>query len=452
VRLANQALAQAVYADIARSTPSFSFRTSETVVYGDAAKNDGEWGTRRMAVEKLTDQTLLADVARNASGSSLGLAAVEKLTDQALLADIAKNCESMAWAAVKRLADQALLTDIATSDRVREDVGLVALERLDDQAVLARIATSDCQLKVRLAAVTKLDDQAILAKIATSDVGDVRALAARRLGSYPGPLVTEQLIALLEDPDPWVRREACSQLGERGDPQALRPLVAALERSLKTPDNILPSVVSEACSALRRLASEHRDLPGFEVAIIPLLSAGNIALDEIVMGTRERARAAVPILVTAAIGNGKARARHLAIVQPGEIFAAARARHLAIVQLGEIFAADPCAAEPPVIPLLRIMTARCPVPEGWSGVPSDWRWDWLYACERALTIILEASPQRIPVSELRTLARTPDIELCRDVMDDDGYYTRVEKHNFVQPWRCLAVAELARRLPSGLQQ
>jgi hypothetical protein len=108
--------------------------------------------------------------------------AVEKLTDQALLADIAKKVKddkavrraaaSKRVAAVKDLTDQTLLAKIARTDKdsnMREASSDMLIDLITDQALLAEMAKTDKDSFIRLAAVKKLTDQALLADIAKTD-------------------------------------------------------------------------------------------------------------------------------------------------------------------------------------------------------------------------------------------------------------------------------------------
>ena len=101
-KLADQALAQTVYADVVRQTkfPPTLLRAAGKLadqalaqtVYADLVKSsqiNRSW--HKSAVEKLTDQTLLADIARNASSALVRAEAVRKLTDPAVLAGIAES-------------------------------------------------------------------------------------------------------------------------------------------------------------------------------------------------------------------------------------------------------------------------------------------------------------------------------------------------------------------------
>src|SRR5262245_61773952 len=177
----------------------------------------------KAAVDKLTDQSVLALVAAGSSYASndVRLAAVQRLHDQRLLADVAKNAESKSaivepvrLAAVAKLTEQNLLGEVILSSRFKsEDHVWAALEKVTDQRVLGRIALefpdpqarypnridrlidkvtdqtvlidiakSAAAMTVRLAAVGRLHDGAVLPGIARSDRDSpVRAAAVNKL-------------------------------------------------------------------------------------------------------------------------------------------------------------------------------------------------------------------------------------------------------------------------------
>jgi len=118
-KLADQTLAQATYAGVAR---------------------DSDWvfsGTRAVAVAKLTDQSLIADIAKTDSSSVVRSAAVRMLTDQVVLADVAKRDEDrdVREATVETLTDQALLAEVA---KTAADVARAgAVKKLIDQSLVA---------------------------------------------------------------------------------------------------------------------------------------------------------------------------------------------------------------------------------------------------------------------------------------------------------------------------
>jgi hypothetical protein len=95
------------------------------------------------AVERTTDQLLLAEVAKNDKDHGVGKGALRRITDLSVIADIAKNSAASGTrlAAVKRIWDQAILTEIARSDK-DHDVAKAALRRIANESVVADIAKS----------------------------------------------------------------------------------------------------------------------------------------------------------------------------------------------------------------------------------------------------------------------------------------------------------------------
>ncbi|MEI6861659.1 MAG: hypothetical protein WCL04_05340 [Verrucomicrobiota bacterium] len=146
-----------------------------------------DWEIGKTAARKLTDQGRLAEVAAQASDKFVRKVAVLKLTDQALLAAVAKQPTEGEIRAVliERLTEPALLAEVtrhAASDGLR----FALVQKLDDQAVLADIARGDHDWNIRKAAVEKLTDQAALGTVAKQDRDrDVRAAALRRLTDQP---------------------------------------------------------------------------------------------------------------------------------------------------------------------------------------------------------------------------------------------------------------------------
>jgi hypothetical protein len=113
-------------------------------VYKEAAKDVAlHRPVMEAAVEKITDQSFLAEVVRagyaNDSNERVRALALEHIHDDALLLALAKARTPVARQSVARLHDQAALADVALGAEdvmARSD----AINRLGDQAVLARIA------------------------------------------------------------------------------------------------------------------------------------------------------------------------------------------------------------------------------------------------------------------------------------------------------------------------
>ncbi|MCL2632358.1 MAG: hypothetical protein FWD45_04665 [Coriobacteriia bacterium] len=133
---------------------------------------------RRAALEKLTDQSLLADVARNTYGREVRLAAAKKLTDLELAQEV--------------FADLAKMIGIS-------DIQLAAIEQLTDQATLAEVANSISRRDVRISAAEKLSDR-YLAQKAYADIASniVFTDIASRHAAYP---LFEQVLERITDQD-----------------------------------------------------------------------------------------------------------------------------------------------------------------------------------------------------------------------------------------------------------
>lgn len=160
------------------------YKLTDQSLLAKIAVQDNNQYVRSAAVINLTDQNVLAKIAIEAVDFRFDVReAFLHLTDQALLARIAveaKN-EDVRKNAVKDLTDQALRTKIAIEAK-DADVRATAVEDLTDQALLAKIAIEDNSTSVRATAVEKLTDQALLTKFAVKDNNsDVRAIAVEKL-------------------------------------------------------------------------------------------------------------------------------------------------------------------------------------------------------------------------------------------------------------------------------
>ena len=139
----------------------------------------------RAAVEKLTDQALLAGVAREVAVRRVPVEAFSRLADQSLLATLALRAQDreMRVFAVEKLTSQPQLELVATQGAEGGDLPLderegiivgspeyirrLAVGKLDNQSLLAEIVTKQTEHKyVRQAAVRRITDQSLLAGIA----------------------------------------------------------------------------------------------------------------------------------------------------------------------------------------------------------------------------------------------------------------------------------------------
>jgi hypothetical protein len=213
----------------------------------------------------LTDQAALADAATSDRSDSIGLVrrkALERLTDQTLIAAIAQS-DTDEWlrkAAVERLSDQILLGQIAQSDSVVFEVRLKAVMKLSDQTLLARFA-AEANKGIRLAAVNALTDQAVLAKLARTDSDSgVRYDAAKKLTDQ-----AELTAVATSDQDAKVRKAAVERLSEgtvlakiaKTDPERTTALAAA-ER-IKDDAFLAEVAIGAGHEAVRELAVSRID-------------------------------------------------------------------------------------------------------------------------------------------------------------------------------------------------
>lgn len=100
-----------------------------------------------------------------------------------------------------------------------------------------------------------------LRNAAKDAANDVRAQAARALGSRRTGSAAE-LVPLLDDPEPFVRRQAATALGRIGDASACGALVAALVRASAGDDLFLRAAIREALRAIPRYDELFDRFPG----------------------------------------------------------------------------------------------------------------------------------------------------------------------------------------------
>jgi len=142
--------------------------------YGEWIKNSRHTWHVEDAIQKLADQTLLAEVEKNAMNSDIRQMVKKRLVelkiaaaDPSSLTDIAKS-ESDRYireAAVNKLTNNAMLIDVAKNSQY-DDTRIKAIEKMNDPSVLADIALSHMDISVRLAAVKKITDPSVLVEIA----------------------------------------------------------------------------------------------------------------------------------------------------------------------------------------------------------------------------------------------------------------------------------------------
>ena len=125
------------------------------------------------ALNKITNQSMLANLAKKEYDEKCSLCAAKRLIDQTFLADVAKNagCASVAEYAVGKLNDQVLLADVFINSKYRyssDGITEIVAKKLD-QTVLADIAKSNDDWLIRDRAIKYITDRNVLKDIAQND-------------------------------------------------------------------------------------------------------------------------------------------------------------------------------------------------------------------------------------------------------------------------------------------
>jgi hypothetical protein len=201
----------------------------------DIAKNNKIWHTvTKKAVARLTDERMLEAIAKNAALSSfIRHEAIARINDEILLARVAKEvagnlrddrANDIARVAVEKLTDQQLLAGVARGVRYGR-VPVKSFSKLADQLLLSDLALHAEDGAMRVFAVEKLTDQALLATIAQSTIEKDLSGADGIIGGSPEyvrNLAVEKLtdqqtlaeIALRKTEHLYVRRTAIRRIRE----------------------------------------------------------------------------------------------------------------------------------------------------------------------------------------------------------------------------------------------
>src|SRR3954471_5808374 len=158
----------------------------DAAILVQVARTDRDIGVRRIAIEKIDEATVLADIAdaeterslrefageraaqlyvstacrENEQGANDALSGILKLGDQHALIDVAVNAKlpAVRKKAFGELRDPKALAELAKDADAPQDLRLAAVARIDDGDVLRALAIDTTQKEVGLAAVEKLDD------------------------------------------------------------------------------------------------------------------------------------------------------------------------------------------------------------------------------------------------------------------------------------------------------
>ena len=181
----------------ARTAPSVNIRIeainrlTEQSILANFAKYDNDIFVREAAMKKITDQSILADFARNTKDWTQLYAVVENLTDQSVLEEIAKNDEfsfELHVAAIEKLTNNFTLTEIAKNDNMYYEERIAAAEKLPDQTILKSLAKNAENWMVLNRAVRNISDQSILVDLVNN---------SREIIDFTTGL--DELIGMLED-------------------------------------------------------------------------------------------------------------------------------------------------------------------------------------------------------------------------------------------------------------
>lgn len=191
-----------------RSEAVRALSADDAVVLTTIAKSDRDAGVRRLAIEKLREADVLADIAASESDSAVrsfakgraaelwssaaggsdeaaatrALNGILKLGDQSTLADLAARSPlaSIRKRALAELREPRALAELAKGNAAVE-VRLEAVARIDDAEALRALAIDVAQKEIALAAVEKLDDAARLEQVALKAKNKAARQRARKI-------------------------------------------------------------------------------------------------------------------------------------------------------------------------------------------------------------------------------------------------------------------------------
>ncbi len=191
-----------------RSEAVRALSADDAVVLTTIAKSDRDAGVRRLAIEKLREADVVADIAASESDSAVrsfakgraaelwssaaggsdetaatrALNGILKLGDQSTLADLAARAPLAAIRkrALAELREPRALAELAKGNAAVE-VRLEAVARIDDAEALRALAIDVAQKEIALAAVEKLDDAARLEQVALKAKNKAARQRARKI-------------------------------------------------------------------------------------------------------------------------------------------------------------------------------------------------------------------------------------------------------------------------------
>ena len=123
--------------------------------------------SRRAAVAKISDESVLLDLAKNASDIVVRIIAINKITDESFLADIVENDSDIfvRVEAAKKIGDESFLANIAKKHWRNRSARMAAVRKIDDESVLADVAKNALDFDVRIEAVSMISDESVVVDI-----------------------------------------------------------------------------------------------------------------------------------------------------------------------------------------------------------------------------------------------------------------------------------------------
>jgi uncharacterized DUF497 family protein len=224
---------------------------------------------RQAAVNKLTDQRLLAEIAKGDSAPCVRVAAVNELADQPTIVYIANHDENsyVRVVAVRKLTEQTTIAYIAKHD-LYADVRAAAVKKLTDQRLHAEIAKEDAAPCARLAAVEMLTDQQMLAEIGrTDEYWEVRWKAISKLTDQ-----SARIDLVKNDRDFFLRIRAADQIA---NPEVLAEVLAGKDAATISAFemNHLCTKITDA-AVIGKIAAERRS------RALDIITSPECSLDE----------------------------------------------------------------------------------------------------------------------------------------------------------------------------
>lgn len=139
--------------------------------------------SRIAAINKITDDKVLAEIAKEADNNKVRKSAINKISDQLILKELA-NYDKNSYIreeSVKMITDQNILIELI-KDAEFTNTKETALSKIEDHNVLVDIAKNYKDIQIRRAAIWKITDQNVLISLAKNDTNNyIRRTAVKKI-------------------------------------------------------------------------------------------------------------------------------------------------------------------------------------------------------------------------------------------------------------------------------